>query len=268
MEKYNSEIKRKSLKECICEQAKKEISIRTLPLLHMSKISNIFGIFRKEKLIPNCCDVFEKKIIYLFYGSARYQYKTSEESEFDDIPVVFMFNGDVSIHASEVFPFDSGGVYSGCYGRWDEVLSSLNDFSILGTGKNDTLDNILNFIRCAFGDNLEYLQGNSVVLNAEGNSEEKSALIELLKFYQDKNQKGDPRKRTIECQFDTPIEIKDKLICIACPINYERKVKKLLMTARLTVPVITYIYHQDEDPVDAQKSAQNIIEEFIKKNYL
>jgi hypothetical protein len=99
-------------------------------LTHVTDCVNIRSVLDSGKLEPRPCSVFNKNLLYLFYGRPAFRRKWDGEatSNLGYARICFILHDDVAQKASRILPFDSGG-YEGFKHAFHEKLG-LEDFKI------------------------------------------------------------------------------------------------------------------------------------------
>ena len=82
-------------------------------LTHVTDCANLEGIVASQKLEARHCSVFDKNILYLFYGKPAYRRKWDGEStsNLGFARVCFILKDEVSAQAARMLPFDSGAFF-------------------------------------------------------------------------------------------------------------------------------------------------------------
>lgn len=83
-------------------------------LTHVTDCAYLGGIVESGKLEARYCSVFDKNLLYLFYGKPAYRRKWDGDgtSNLGFARVCFILKDDVSKQASRMLPFDSGAFFS------------------------------------------------------------------------------------------------------------------------------------------------------------
>jgi len=83
-------------------------------LTHVTDCANLEGIVESGKLEARHCTVFDKNLLYLFYGKPAYRRKWDGESttNLGFARVCFILKDDLSLQANRMLPFDSGAFFS------------------------------------------------------------------------------------------------------------------------------------------------------------
>ncbi|KCZ84584.1 hypothetical protein HAD_02855 [Hyphomonas adhaerens MHS-3] len=128
-----------------------------LPLTHITKAYSAQKIALAEKLVPTRCHVFEKDILYSFYGRAAYKVHGDGAVKLEGAcPVCFVLNGELLAKAAAVHPFDTGAYSSRLYKHVFADELEVKDFEISGdTGIPNAL------VRKFFQDQESYFVGDT-----------------------------------------------------------------------------------------------------------
>jgi hypothetical protein len=263
-----------NLHKCIKSVAPEQSVLGPLPLVHVSKAINLPSIICDKKLIPKQGKKFNEKLTYFFYGNAFYRYNEDENEtpDLSKLPVAFMFKGNLLQNEARAFPCDTGGVGNGYYGNWDVLLQDFERYTIADTqnkfaGSNypedSCLDTISQFIEYVFGYHDRYLKGKPTVLFPD--PEHKCDLFNIVEMYNDESIKKEPRRRCIECQFDSSIHLDDKLIWMAIPEHLEGIVRLFMIQNHMNFEISKYEWDADEPLDKILTKVQNKSREAVKR---
>lgn len=102
-------------------------------ITHVTDCVNISSVLASGKLEPRPCSVFQKDLLYLFYGRPAYRRKWDGDatSNLGYARICFVLHDDVANTASRILPFDSGGYERFKHAFHDKL--ELEDFEISPT---------------------------------------------------------------------------------------------------------------------------------------
>ena len=190
-----------------------------LPLMHSCECFDSRLIIQSERLEARMCSVFEKNLLYFFYGKPSYPVGEKVEGNRTDIeycPVCFIVPIDkVAIY--EAYPFDTGAFKTKRYKKFMHRNMELSEFELV-----NSCEGIQEYVKAFFGDNENYIHGNAIV-HVEPDDPYIAALIRLL------NATGthsiDERANTVEIITRENVSIKNAVECVIIPENLLRDTK-------------------------------------------
>lgn len=193
---------------------------KVLPLVHIVSAYRFRSLIEYDKLIPQHCQNFGEKLIYLFYG--RPAYKT-ENAEFFDLmfnwPIVFIFDHTKVQGIAAVYPFDTGAFFLGLYRRFFSKDSKVSDFTFPGS-----LEYAEKLSQAFYLSNYEYMHGKSTKnINASIFDFETAGVQRLSKEPSYTERAGtdqvvrDERSNSIEVQVTEEILIKEAARAVIVP---------------------------------------------------
>ncbi len=261
-----------------------ENDIQFLPLFHSCPGSNAEEIFINNELKATTCKVFEKDLLYFFYGKPSYPVseKISKQFRTDTYacPVCFVYNID-KIDICGIHPFDTGAYLRGMYSTFSingDKEKLYKDY-YLGNDKNE----IKKYITVFYSNNDNYLRGTPTkchiggrVISIENKDSQKESEIEpsIVKLIRLLNCDGefdfDERSRTIEVMTEKSIDIIDSVELIIMPDNLaENKNVKEFLDNNKDIEYKTY-YHRPLAKADRFNEAvfQKMIEYMKEKGLL
>lgn len=188
----------------------------TLPLMHSCDGFDCEKIIQDIKLKPTMCNIFKEELLYFFYGKPSYPIGEKERYNRTDAlccPVCFIVDIE-KVDIYKVFPFDTGAFKNGMYNQFIHRHMHINEFEIDNNSRS-----IRAYISVVFGNNENYLKGNSI--QKEVDNTYVNSLLRML------SAKGafeiDERSNTIEVICKSAIDISKEVTGIILPENLKRK---------------------------------------------
>src|ERR1051326_7296191 len=91
-------------------------------------------------LKPKACKVFGSKLLYFSYGGLFYSGANFQTQQAAEVPVGLVFDPEAFYVISQLFPFDSGAMFRGTFGRdWSVQLSPFETrFAVNANNKNQS----------------------------------------------------------------------------------------------------------------------------------
>lgn len=194
-----------------------------LPMFHSCEGYLGIRVFKDGVLKVQKCKVFDKDLLYFFYGKPAYPVADKfSKKRTDDYycPICFIANPEkVSIY--QVYPFDTGAFKAEKFSDFLPRGIELDNYLIDGDIKA-----IQSYISVMFDNNDNYIDGKCV--QSEYDLAEINSLIHML------NANGafdiDERANTVEVISSNNLDIKDVIECVIIPnsIMRERYVKDFI----------------------------------------
>lgn len=188
-------------------------SIPLLPLMHSCECFDARSILTSRRLEARYCNVFNKKLLYFYYGKPSYPVGEKVEEFRTDLeysPVCFILDTrKVFIH--KVYPFDSGAFKANIYNDFIHRNMKIDEFEI-----PNSIDGIKSYLSFMFENNKNYIDGAALKRSLTNNSH-MDALINMMTA--NGTMKFDERGRTIEVISKEDVQIKDAVKCIILPQN-------------------------------------------------
>lgn len=244
-----------------------------MPIVHTTKLEYLDQILKDGCLRVTDCTMFQRKLLYFFYGGPFYRPNFSKEEERKDItwaPISLMFRPSVMVDAKCFFPYDTGAVRDGLYGdEWSKKLADFDHFRICGNRSKRTPYLPAKLIKHIFGSNDDYWLG--ILRNySDGKLSLPLPLQELCNFYQnrplDNSNSADKRRCMLECHFEQPLLLEKNLMWICIPrreIRYTSKIKK----AFLDQPKIAdYPWHLEDEPLLAIGKIEQEAQRYLREH--
>ncbi len=86
-----------------------------LPFFHTCTFNEATEYAEKKKILRKVCDVFNKELVYLFLGKARFIVPYIDATV-QFVPISFVLKPDAKIQIYQIYPFDTGACAIGKYG--------------------------------------------------------------------------------------------------------------------------------------------------------
>lgn len=190
-----------------------------LPLFHVCTQDKLMDYLSERKIIESKeCEVFQKKIIYTFYGASKYKGKEiTKVGSVGDRSVCLILDIEHCPNIISIYPLDTG-VASGTVEdirpypiKWDRIKGKMN----LGNQKS----RINAFILNCFMTLEDYIDGkylkaliDETKLNSKFDApSDVSQFSDMHKIITDQSI-GDNRRYCFEVHFDCELEIKPQLV--------------------------------------------------------
>ena len=237
-----------------------------LPLSHVTSAENFSAIVNKGSLTPLDCDVFGEPLIYFFYGGVFYRPATKRPRKASEQPVAFVFSPEVASTASRFYPFDTGAMASGRFGKWSRSLAQLRaQFEVSANASYGLVSKMVYYL---FGNNRRYLSGQP----DPENKKRSDPLPLLFDFYTDNlGASGvDHRQLLIECQFKHSVSLDVKLLWVGYPKSKEREFVRLYKQwLQPTIPQkYPYKAHKARPPADIASELEGMARRDVIERYM
>src|SRR5689334_8316114 len=83
-----------------------------LPVVHTTPAFSFADICKGDIIEPDYCKVFERKLLYLFFGRPAYRVEDSVDSELEfNWPIIFIFDPEQIGAIEAIYPFDTGAFH-------------------------------------------------------------------------------------------------------------------------------------------------------------
>lgn len=236
-----------------------------LPGTHLSIARWFKDTADAASIEPRKCRVFSERLIYLFYGGIFYRPGRGPTRDAINLPVAFVFSPLVFNAKVRYFPFDTGAMENGLYGRWKSQFPDFKDsLRVRGRRRYEAVRKLVYHL---FGNNSNYLRGQSDSACAS----KPSPIRELYDFYNDDLTKFgvDQRQCCVECQFTEPIKFDYKLLWVGFPEAMKDEFVKLCIKISPHKPDgYAYrshvIYDPNEIAAELDSAARKIINRYEK----
>ena len=123
---------------------------KMLPLMHSCEAFDFEEIIRENQLKPMVCSVFNKQLLYFFYGKPSYPVGGKDNLNRTDAlccPVCLIIDLD-KIDIYRVFPFDSGAFNRSLYDNFLHKHMKIEKFEL-----DNNSNAIRSYISVVFGNN-------------------------------------------------------------------------------------------------------------------
>ena len=188
------------------------------PLVHSTVLSFMQSILDNKSLSCVQCNVFNEKLLYLFYGKPSYKNQNIENQAW--FPVCFILKNEIvqSNEIKNVFPFDSGAFKARIYEGFIESHKKLDDYTL---PKNiQAIDKFLNYFFEEFND---YYYGKPTI------KEPPALSLELTDCYNLYGARGiqnfDERAKSIEISVNKDIKLSSQNIeLLICPESLRQNI--------------------------------------------
>lgn len=208
-----------ALKDYLAKYPDAPCTLKKLPLMHSCDCSACRRIIDDDSLKICNCKVFNEDLLYFFYGKPSYPVSEKIENnrtDFEYCPICFIAPLEkVSLY--KVHPFDTGAFCANMYKDFFHHSMGIEEFEL-----DNTVDSILKYISIFFGNNENYIMGQSTVLPSSVAADDPviKGLVSLL------TSTGafqfDERANTIEIMSRNSIPISTSIECVILPENLLR----------------------------------------------
>lgn len=243
-----------SLEKYVSEMDEKEI--KYLPLFHSCIGSKAESIIIEKKIKATKCKVFDKNLLYFFYGKPSYPVsaktdKAWSSSNVFNCPVCFVVDVE-KIKACDIYPFDTGAYMGNMYKSFsmnpDKTVLK-NEYSL---GKD--VNSIRKYISGMYSDNVNYIEGKSSqylrgdLLFFDNNQKKEIESIEpsIIRLLELLNCNGesllDERSRTIEVMTRRSVDLNDVEAIILPSLLERSKYFSEFIKKNKKIKILTYIY--------------------------
>jgi hypothetical protein len=158
-------------------------------------------------ITPQPCSVFNKKLVYAFYG--RPGYRSRHDGSIGlaaRAPVIVTFRSTLALRGTRLYPFDTGAYAAGRYQRWLHPNTTVDDFALPATN-----DAARKHVSAFFQSNDNYLKANPKTPQLEHHGEfEVEQLKHILSDID--AEESDTRRLAMELQVDTPIPLNPSIV--------------------------------------------------------
>lgn len=199
-----------------------EPAVGTLPLIHISRAYDFDAVVRGDTIDPQPCEIFRRKLTYLFYGRPAYRAKDGNNARMEfEWPIIFVLDPDRIGHFHRIFPFDTGAFALGLYKKFFHQRTDVMDFAL-----DPAIDSARKLVGTCYLNHDEYYCGYSRKnVEIPIRQFEIQGVVELSRLpgVQD-GAAGtlvrDERSSAIEIQVSKPILLKEALLAIILPAPY------------------------------------------------
>lgn len=196
--------------------------ISELPLVHISDGYHLPDILEPGIIKAAPCKVFNRDILYMFYGKPAYRTKHNGNSFLScHLPCAFIFKPEIfSDKIKAVFPFDTGAFHNNLYSSFFHKSSLVSDFLL-----PPSIESAKRIVSTFYCSNNEYYCGSSrknveiptLNFEVEGYHE-----LSRAPAHPDANSKltADERVSAIEIHFHDEIKLENHLLACVLPISF------------------------------------------------
>jgi hypothetical protein len=237
--------------------------VEALCFIHSTNGYGAENILRMRKLTTKVCkekafNVFNQKLIYLFYGKPSYVVKYEEGvADPPQLPVVLIFDNNIVPY--RIFPFDTGGFSKGKY-----LATIGKQYSLMKFAMKAEINEIKKHIRVFFHDNCNYWSGKATNNNKDIDSNKYRKVFHEL-ISSTNHPAYDDRSHTIEVQVNTDIKLRKYLRAVVTSdfvLNYNNGYLRNKFKSMKIEPIVYSQYGHIEREVE-----QTILKEKIKSYY-
>jgi hypothetical protein len=186
-----------------------------LPLMHSSRCEFLGSLIKARVLEPGPCDVFDEKLVYLFYGRPAYRPRgrSLPGSPNALCPVCFVFKPHtVSGQVARAYPCDSGAVHKDVF----EPRLKATDLSRLEL--DPSIEAVRRYVNLFFSTNGDYYLGRARTLISAGLDDVGRRFHDLL--LSKGPSRYDDRRSAVEVQVRTPIDLCQQLLYVVLPREF------------------------------------------------
>ncbi len=202
-----------------------------LPLMHSCECFDARNILTTQELEARFCNVFNKNLLYFYYGKPSYPVGEKVEAyrtDFEYLPVCFIVDlRKISIY--KVYPFDSGAFFANVYHDFIHRHMTIDNFEL--PCDEEGIKTYLSFM---FGNNENYFDGIAKKRDLIGEPH-LDALIRMMTA--SGTMEFDERARTVEVISRDNVQLKNALKCVILPMNLlqDKNIASFLMNNNIDV---------------------------------
>lgn len=243
---------------------KDEVDIE-MPILHTTESAFLRPITEVGKLHPQQCSVFNRPLLYFFYGRPAYRSKKAWKTNagVDLCPVCFVLKPcRLKTQIDSIYPFDSGAASSGLFEphiSQDEI----NRYKL-----SPLSESLRKFIRLYFLSNGDYF-----VAKADPALDLTEACQEAIDYFNlithDDAVAYDDRRSAIEISSSESVELMDNIMTIVLPFSMleDRDIRQIILNEWGIRP-ITYSTVHGMIPGHYQPTILQKLSDFLKETYI
>jgi hypothetical protein len=185
---------------------------KILPPTHLTDRRNFEKVIRDLEIAPSFCSIFQRNLVYLFYGGVYYRRHDGPRPRKEGVyPVAFLFRSEILGTADCYYPFDTGAMHDGLY--HDHLLRDWRErwpdwTRVFCVDSRQDCNTPAQLLRYTFGTNRAYRRGEVSILGA-ALDEPFPELIEFLQLHQTSG--VDQRRYRIECHLRASLSLQDLL---------------------------------------------------------
>lgn len=237
----------------------------TLPTTHLSIARWFSTIVDEGELQPKACKVFNKNLLYFFYGGVFYRQSEKSTRNATELPVAFLFEPAILEGFDCYYPFDTGAMNAGLFGDWRERFEPFKErFKVSGSGDYPITSLMVHHL---YGNNENYLSGK-VDPSLSGKSDPLPELHEFLSA--DLTSYGvDGRQLKIECHTGKSLQLNRELIWVGYPASMSDIFARIYEKTKPYSPeAYPYTDHVLFVPNEVAAQLQLKAEEVIRRRYI
>lgn len=188
-----------------------------MPLIHTTKLGNLGGILKTNKLTKTKCPHFGRPLIYVFYGRPAYRPKDGgalPDDDFSICPITFIFKpARISGKASRIFPHDTGAALNGLFEPNIAATEALN-YEIQAS-----VSSLRRYVSRVFISNERYFLGQPDP--ALGSLGVEASVRKFLNLIQSAGPTPvDDRRYTAELHVEEDVPLRDILLAVVLPTAF------------------------------------------------
>ncbi len=144
-----------NLDDAIRHTPKPRTAQPALPLGHIGSARSFEKIVADGHLMPRECPVFNRNVLYVFYGGLFYRPGLPLTENATEMPVGYLFRAASARHVVRYYPFDTGALSGELYGSWGAKLRPFKRRFAVQARQNSGAD----IVHALFTTNDRYLRG-------------------------------------------------------------------------------------------------------------
>ncbi|MBF0603994.1 MAG: hypothetical protein HQL07_09900 [Nitrospirae bacterium] len=217
----------------------------SMPLTHVAGWEIFQEILQSGKLVPQKDSLFQKDLVYFFYGKAAYRPKEDPTQsrylvDLDQLPACILLDGGRLQGRVGQVPFDTGGFF---YGLLDPPLAGNNLTALSDYELHGDHDCLRRCVWAFYESNDGYFEERPrVSLLFPSGSDPVARYYELIQTK--RSDKFDDRGKTFEIRFDQEIPLNDQTVMkIVIPKGWidDKNISSLLVDLGIRKKVVYYI---------------------------
>lgn len=233
-----------------------------LPPVHLSIARWFETVVGDGEIKPRLCGVFNRDLIYLFYGGVFYRTTDNPTRNASELPVAFLFSPSVLLRCDWYYPFDTGAMAQGRYGDWAAQFTDFKEeLRVASDGSYTVASRLVSHL---YGTNEKYLVG-------EVDPELQTKPEPLPKLYNflcdDLSDEGvDSRQCRIECISSQPLVLSRELLWVGYPDTLSHIFARVYEHTKPFVPEsYQYMAHKIAKPSEVAAKLELKAEEVVKR---
>ncbi|MDB5414274.1 MAG: hypothetical protein JWR10_2609 [Rubritepida sp.] len=227
---------------------------KLLPLIHVTAVGTAKEIIGSTKLETRTCSVFGKKLVYFFSVKPAYRLGDSDEKshQINRFPFVFVVRPESIADPFHVYPFDTGGAFSGVFDDQADPHLFLEEYALKSHHSA-----VAGQIGWAFGSIESYFEGNirhDILENVPRFDTVTRGYVDIAQMARTGNNQPDKRASAIEIASVHDIPLKDNVTLAIIPKQYledddgHGNVDFLDRLNKLNIPWTTYNWQPNTSP--------------------